>query len=78
MEVSGQLHALTTLPSGKNDGTHCTGGWVDTRASWDSSGEEKISSLPVCKPPTIQSVASCCMDYAILAPIVRCYASDEF
>ena len=33
--VGGQLHASAVLPSGKRTGTHCRGGWVDSRAGLD-------------------------------------------
>jgi hypothetical protein len=35
MKVGGQLHALAALPPGKTPGTHCTGGWVDSKTGLD-------------------------------------------
>ena len=31
----GQHHTLTSLPPGEIAGTHCIGGWVDSRAGLD-------------------------------------------
>jgi len=47
MEVGGQRHALTALPSGKRPGTHCTGGWVGPRAYLDNCGK---SPTGICFP----------------------------
>jgi hypothetical protein len=45
MEVSGQLHAPATLPSGKEPGTHWRGGWGGGAQSRSgrSGGEERKS-----------------------------------
>ena len=41
MELSGQLHALVTVPPEKNPGTHGIGGWVGPSVIRDIFGEEK-------------------------------------
>ena len=35
MEVSGEVHAPASLPSGENPGSHGIGGWVGPRAGLD-------------------------------------------
>jgi len=57
MEVSGQLHAPATLPSGKEPGTHWMGGWVGPRASGHSGVEKNFWSLSGLKPLIIQLIA---------------------
>jgi hypothetical protein len=50
--VSGQRHVWPHFSHGeKTPGTHCTGGWVDPRASLDTEARGKILSLlPGIKP----------------------------
>jgi hypothetical protein len=45
MELSGQFHALATLPSGKTTVTRWIGGWARLRIILDSSKETNY--LPV-------------------------------
>jgi hypothetical protein len=48
--VSGQLHAPAALPPGKRaPGTHCIGGWVDSRAGLDDVENRKFLTLPGLK-----------------------------
>jgi hypothetical protein len=35
MVMGGKRHAPAALPPGKRPGTHCTGGWVGSRAGLD-------------------------------------------
>jgi len=42
MEVSGQLHAPTTLPRAKKPHTHWTGDWVGPEAGLDPMARRKI------------------------------------
>jgi hypothetical protein len=45
MGVSGQRYTLAVLlPQGKDPGTHCTGGRVDSRAGLDTEARGKILS----------------------------------
>jgi hypothetical protein len=39
MRVDVQCHALATLRPRKGPGTHCTGGWVGSRAGLDRCGK---------------------------------------
>jgi hypothetical protein len=46
MELSGELHAPTALPSGKEPpAAHCIGGWVDPRARIDDTEKWKFLTL---------------------------------
>ena len=54
--VRGQHHVPATLYSRERPGTHCTGGWVITRAGLDSCGKSRPS--PGFDPRTVQSAAS--------------------
>jgi hypothetical protein len=64
LEVSGQLHAPASLPTGKAPpGTHWLWGWVDPRAGLDDLEKRKFLTLP-----RLQPVASLYTDYAIPAP----------
>jgi len=48
VEVSGQLHALTTLPLRKETkSTQWIGSWVDPRAGLDKVTKREIPSLPL-------------------------------
>jgi len=48
MKISGQFHALTTLPPKKRaPGIHWIGGWVGSRVSLDMVVKRKIPSLPL-------------------------------
>jgi hypothetical protein len=45
VEVSGQRHAPAALcPGERTPGTHCTGGWLGLRASWDT----EVRGKPLC------------------------------
>jgi hypothetical protein len=55
MEVSGQLHAPTALPPGKNPNTHWIGDWVSPRAGLETMVKIKIPSpRQDSNPPIIQ------------------------
>jgi len=43
MEVSGQLHAPTAVPWGKNSGTHWIGSWGGAQNRCGRGGKEKKS-----------------------------------
>jgi hypothetical protein len=46
MEVSGQLHDLAALPSGKRaSNTHRTGGYVDPKVGMDALEKRKKKSI---------------------------------
>jgi hypothetical protein len=53
MEVSGQLHALTTLPPG----THWMGDWVGPQSRSGCCGEEKNLATAGNGTPAVQTVA---------------------
>jgi hypothetical protein len=59
MEVSGQLHALATLPRKKAPGTHWIGGWVGPRAVLDAVVRKSPSPSQESNPrtPIVQPVA---------------------
>jgi len=42
MEMSGQLHALITLPPRKGLSAHSIGSWVDPRDGTDTEAKRKI------------------------------------
>ena len=71
MEVSGQLHALATLPQGRDNCTHPLRSWVVPRDSMDRFEHENLSPLPGFKPQTVQPVASHYIAYVILVHFVR-------
>jgi len=50
MEASGQLHAPTTLTSGRGSQSHYTGSWVGPTASLDTLDKRKSLALPGIKP----------------------------
>jgi hypothetical protein len=53
MGVGDQPHAPATLRPGKRHGTHCTGGWVGTRAGMDGCGKSRLhrDSIPGTSGP---------------------------
>jgi hypothetical protein len=57
LEMSGQLHAPAALPPGKNPGTHCIGGWVDSRAGLDDLKKWKFLTLPGLEPRPLRRPA---------------------
>ena len=56
MEVGGQRHAPTVLPSRKRPGTHCTGGWVGIRAGLDGCGNSHSHRNSIPGPSKPQRV----------------------
>jgi hypothetical protein len=58
MEVSSQLHALTTLLLEKDPKTHVTGGWVSPGASVDGFRDEQILPVPGFQTQTDQPTTS--------------------
>jgi len=52
MWVGGQHHAPAAIYPRKRPGTHCIGGWVETRVGLDGCGK------PGFDPRTVQPVAS--------------------
>jgi hypothetical protein len=53
MEVSGQLHAPASLPTGKeHPGILWIGGWVGPRAGLDAVAKRSLSSCREPSPPT--------------------------
>ena len=65
MDVSGELHAPTSLLPGKNFGVHLIGGWVAPKDSLDGFGNEKnLKSLPWCEFRAVQRVAEPSTDCA--------------
>jgi hypothetical protein len=56
------------LPLRERPGTHCTGGWVGTRASLDRC--RKFCPPPGFDPQTVQPVESRYTDWAIAAPLL--------
>ena len=63
MEASGQLHAPTTLTSGKGSKSHYTGGWVGPRASLDILDKRKSLALPGIKTRFLLSKKHSTSDY---------------
>jgi hypothetical protein len=61
--VRGQRQVPAALYPRERPRTHCTWGWVGTRVGLDRCGKSRLP--PEFDPRTIQSVASCFMDYAI-------------
>jgi len=60
--VRGQRHAPAALYPQERPSTHCTGGWVDSKAGVYKCG--KFRPPPGFDPRTVQPVASCHTDYA--------------
>ena len=61
--------APPALPPGDSPGTHCRGGWVGPRANLYGYGEWKTSCPHrEVRPRTVQPVARCYTDYALLPP----------
>ena len=58
-------HAPAALPLGKRPDTHCTEGWVGSRAGLHGCGKSP-PPLAGFDPRTVQPVASRYIDYAIL------------
>jgi len=50
MEVGGQRHTATALPSGKRAVTHCTGGWVGPRAGMDLCEKSRPQRNSIAEP----------------------------
>ena len=57
MELSGQLHALDTLPWEKLPVSICTGDWVGPRTGVDVSEKRKALASARIKPQIGQPVA---------------------
>jgi hypothetical protein len=55
--VGGQYHAPAALPLGKRHGTHCTGGWVGSRASLDGCRKSRTHWGLIPRPSSPQKVA---------------------
>jgi hypothetical protein len=70
MEVSGQLHALTALSSGRNSGIQCIVGWIRVRASLDDVEKTKPVVLSQNRTQIIQLAVRLCTKYAIYYPTV--------
>jgi len=70
MRVSGQLHTVAALFSGRKPCTHRIGDWVDPRGGLDISEKKKII-LPLSKIQQWIIHPSLHNTYAILAPIHR-------
>jgi hypothetical protein len=70
MEVSGQLHALATLPPRKRaPGTHCIGGHVVTGACLDAVvKEKKFSALAGSRTPDHPARSPALYHWAIRLP----------
>jgi hypothetical protein len=68
MEVSGQLHAPTALPPGKDP--HWIGGWVGPRAILGTVVKKISSPRRESNPntPIVQPVAQRYTDWAIIVP----------
>jgi hypothetical protein len=63
LEVSGQLHAPTTLPPRERaPGNHFIGGWVDPRAGLGDVEKKKFLTIPGLE---LRPLASLYTDYAI-------------
>jgi hypothetical protein len=79
-----QCHAPAVLYPRKRPGTHCTGGWVGSRAGLDMCGRSRLP--PGFDPRTVQLVASRYTDYgtqptlssiaAVVIPINRNTTED--
>jgi len=50
--VGGQRHAPAALPSGKETGTLCIGGWVVPRAGMDGYGKSRPHRYSIPGPPS--------------------------
>jgi hypothetical protein len=85
--VSDQLHVPAALHPGKNSSTHCTGGWVDTRATLDGFKEQSScpyqnsnpwpsSLLLVTTSTTLSSIyINYCNSYKIFSQLESCGSS---
>jgi hypothetical protein len=56
LEVSGQQHVPTALYPQERPGTHCTGGWVGSRASLDSGKSRPTGIRSPDRPARSQSL----------------------
>ena len=68
MEVSGQLHAPTSLSPGKKPGTHKTGDWWAPEQVCTVLEKRSILSQPVFELVTVQPVAGLYTNYATPSP----------
>ena len=57
MEISGQLHTLTTLSMGKKSSTHWIGCWMDLMSLSGNFGTERYPAPAEIQPWFIQSIA---------------------
>jgi len=82
LEVSGQFHALATLPPEKSPSNHWLGGWVGSRAGLDVLGRRKIfwscrESNPIPKYTVydliLAWVSSLCFHYNVVLYIVKIF-----
>jgi hypothetical protein len=69
MWVGGERHAPAALAPGNMPGTHCTGGWVDSRGGMD--GVRKITPLTGFDLRTVQLIVIRDTNYTIPALIYR-------
>ena len=67
MGMGGEHQAAAALPPGRS-GTHCSGGWVGPRAGLDGCGKSRPS--PGFDPWAVQPVASRCMKWLFLIPVL--------
>jgi hypothetical protein len=75
MEVSGQLHASTSLPPGKSPDIHLIRGWLDPRIGLVAVAKRKKPlSLPGIEPPSSSPYLS---PYTDLATPALLYKGDR-
>jgi hypothetical protein len=74
MGVDGQHHASAVLSPWKRQGTHCTGNWVDPRATINGCGK------PMLFQPTNKYivVTFCVSPSEYLAPVCQQVSTDTF
>ena len=53
MEVGDQRHAPAALSPGKRPGTHCTGGWVHTRAALNTGAKPRPHPDSIPRPSSL-------------------------
>jgi hypothetical protein len=65
MRVDGQRHVPAALTMGKRHATHCTGGWVGTRAELEWFGKSCPYRDPIPEPPSplVRNKVSETMDF---------------
>jgi len=68
MGIGGQHHAPAPLPQ-ERPGMLCAQVWVGFRVNLDGY-QKNLNTTGFFKPQTIQPIASCYTDYAVLAVIV--------